>query len=612
MRIAARVDASSQIGTGHFMRCLTLADGLLRRGAKIRFVSRGLPAHLRDMLAQRSIELASLDSGTEGATAGDLHHSHWLGCSQEQDAQVTQQALSDRQWDWLIVDHYALDARWESKLRGSARRIMVVDDIADRQHDCDLLLDQNFYADMQTRYIGKVPSHCELLMGPRYALLRDEFRKVREQVKPRMGPVKRILVFFGGVDADNYTGRAIEALSKIDISELHVEVVIGAQHPCREQIQQACTMQGYVCHVQTTRMAELMAEADLAIGAAGAASWERCCLGLPCVVGAVAQNQVQAAEDLSVVGAVTYVGAMHEITVEKLNQRIVQACAQDWLNKASLLGLGLVDSEGVMRVINILGKVMTGNKVLEHWNQRATLEERAGSNDLVAKELEIRAISKHIKNGMVVAEFGCGNGTTAIELLRQHDIELHCFDFSPAMIESAKNLAKEAGMENRIHFQVGDVRDEPKQNKKFDVIYSERMIINLPDWESQAKAIQYLTSNLNAGGRYLMCENSKPGLDHLNKLRTSVGLEIISQPWHNVYLIDDLVASLDIREVKLVDVEPFSSTYYFLSRVVNAWLANKEGKQPSYDAPVNQLALGLPPFGDCSQGKLWVFEKTKA
>lgn len=254
---------------------------------------------------------------------------------------------------------------------------------------------------------------------------------------------------------------------------------------------------------------------------------------------------------------------------------------------------------------------MTGNKVLEHWNQRATLKERAGSNDLVAKELEIRAISKHIKDGMIVAEFGCGNGTTAIELLRQHNVELHCFDFSPAMIESARNLAKEAGMENRIHFQVGDVRDEPKLNKKFDVIYSERMIINLPDWGSQAKAIRYLIGNLNVGGRYLMCENSKQGLDHLNKLRISAGLEIISPPWHNIYLADDLVASLNMPEAKLVDVESFSATYYFLSRVVNAWLSEKEGKQPSYDAPVNELALELPPFGDCSQGKLWIFERTK-
>lgn len=181
--------------------------------------------------------------------------------------------MSDRSWDWLVVDHYALDARWESALRASTKQIMVIDDIADRQHDCDVLLDQNFYADMQKRYTGKVSAHCQLLLGPRYALLRDEFRKLREQVKPRNGTVKKILVFFGGVDADNYTGRAIEALAEIGIEGLYVDVVIGAQHSCREQIKSVCAQHGFICHVQTDKMAELMAAADLAIGAGGSATY---------------------------------------------------------------------------------------------------------------------------------------------------------------------------------------------------------------------------------------------------------------------------------------------------------------------------------------------------
>jgi hypothetical protein len=109
-----------------------------------------------------------------------------------------------------------------------------------------------------------------------------------------------------------------------------------------------------------------------------------------------------------------------------------------------------------------------------------------------------------------------------------------------------------------------------------------------------------------------MCENSKVGLNHLNTLRESARLEAIDPPWHNVYLEDDLVASLEMPGVKLLGVEPFSATYYFISRIVNAWLAAKEGKQPTYDAPVNQLALELPPFGDCAQGKLWIFERTNA
>ena len=252
---------------------------------------------------------------------------------------------------------------------------------------------------------------------------------------------------------------------------------------------------------------------------------------------------------------------------------------------------------------------MKADPVLEHWNQRAVLAKRAGSDDLIAKELEIRAISRHIKDRMVVAEFGCGNGTTALEILRRHEIKLMCFDFSPAMIEAACKLADDSGMADRVSYQVCDVRDEPEIDAKFDVIYSERMIINLPDWESQSKAIRYLVRQLKPGGRYLMCENSQPGLDKINELRKHAGLEAISSPWHNKYLSDELVAALELPGAKLVNVEPFSATYYFLSRIVNAWLSKKNGEQPSYDAPVNQLALELPPFGDCAQGKLWVFEK---
>ena len=252
------------------------------------------------------------------------------------------------------------------------------------------------------------------------------------------------------------------------------------------------------------------------------------------------------------------------------------------------------------------------DKILEHWNHRANLEDRAGSDDVILKQLEVNAISSYIVNGMVVAEFGCGNGTAAIQLARNFDIELYCFDFSPAMIESTRRNAKKENLENRIHFDVCDVRNEPAFQRKFDLVYSERMIINLPDWQIQARTIRYLLSHLKPGGKYLMCESSKVGLNNLNKLREMVGLHSISPPWHNVYIEDELVNSLELADAELVKVEPFSSTYYFLSRVVNASLAKKEGVEPSYQAPVNQLAFQLPSFGDCAQSKIWVFEKGHA
>lgn len=352
MRIAFRTDAASQIGTGHFMRCLTLADALKQCGARIRFISRELPVHLRNMLVTKGMELVSLEGNVVGSLPTDeLVHAHWLGTSQAQDAEATIQALSDQTWDWLIVDHYALDARWESAMRQTTKKIMVIDDIADRKHDCDVLLDQNFYADMQTRYVDKVPAHCQLLLGPRYALLRDEFRKLHEQVQPRTGSVKRILVFFGGVDADNYTGLAIDALAGLSDNGLHVDVVIGTQHPCRAEIETNCAAQGFVCHVQTDRMAELMVAADLAIGAGGSASWERCCLGLPALLVALAENQINIAKALDLIGACIYIGELKSKDMLIMRNAVDNLLRnQDQLMALSRKAYSLVDGLGVNRI----------------------------------------------------------------------------------------------------------------------------------------------------------------------------------------------------------------------------------------------------------------------
>lgn len=299
MNIAFRVDASTQIGTGHLMRCLTLADALAARGAYTRFVCRYIPDILIKLIQAKSHHLRLLQQSPKSAQSdkGELAHSHWLETSQTQDAQECLQLLSDKTWDWVIVDHYALDSRWEALIRTVANSIMVIDDLADRHHICDVLLDQNFYFDVETRYLGKVPSRCQLLLGPRYAMLREEFRLLHHQVKPRVSVVKRVLVFFGGVDANNFTARAIAALSGIKSGSLSVDVVIGAQHPYKQQIESACNSHGFSCHVQTTKIAELMAAADLAIGAGGASTWERCCLGLPTLAFSLAANQKRLTED---------------------------------------------------------------------------------------------------------------------------------------------------------------------------------------------------------------------------------------------------------------------------------------------------------------------------
>ncbi len=289
MNIAFRVDASPQIGAGHVMRCLCLADALRTRGATVRMVSRQLPPALGEMLAARGHEMAAIGGPADPPAADDLAHASWLGTTQAADAAATAAALAPLAWDWLVVDHYALDARWETSLRRHTRRILAIDDLADRAHDCDALLDQNLHGDLDSRYVAHVPGTCQLLLGPSYALVRDEFTRARGRARRPAEEVARVLVSFGGVDAGNLTGAAVAALTQVGIRT--ADVVIGAAHPQRAAIEAECRSQGFACHVQSSRMAELMAAADLAIGAGGITTWERCCVGLPALAVAVAGNQ---------------------------------------------------------------------------------------------------------------------------------------------------------------------------------------------------------------------------------------------------------------------------------------------------------------------------------
>lgn len=354
MRVAFRVDVSRQIGMGHFVRCLTLADTLKRRGAYTRFICRHLPGTLRRLLEPGRHGVVLLDAGTAAEPMDELSHSQFLGTSQRQDAAATLKALTDGSWDWLVVDHYAIDARWESMLRKAAEKTVVIDDIADRMHDCDVLLDQNLYPGMETRYHGKTPDRCQRLLGPHYALLREEFKEWRARVRPRTGPVRRVLVFLGGMDPHDLTGTTIAALHGMD-SALKVDVVIGTEHPQRVQIERMCAAHSYGCHVQTSQMAALMAAADLAVGAGGSASWERCCVGLASIVLAFADNQVHIARALQDAGACLFLDRQ-PVTQEQIEDAVT-ALASDHEHLAAISrnAYTLVDGRGTERVCAAMG-----------------------------------------------------------------------------------------------------------------------------------------------------------------------------------------------------------------------------------------------------------------
>ena len=250
------------------------------------------------------------------------------------------------------------------------------------------------------------------------------------------------------------------------------------------------------------------------------------------------------------------------------------------------------------------------NAVREFWNQRASLGNAAGTDDLIAWELEARAIGQYVRNGMRVLDAGCGNGRTLLRLAKSRVVVGRGIDFSAEMISAAwKALPPDID----VAFSVADLREPLGTDGGFDLIYTQRALINLASWEEQRGAILRLLGLLREGGTFVMCENSQDGLDDLNNWRSSVGLAAIVAPWHNRYLRDAEVKELaeDPHGCLLVRTEYPLSTYAFLSRVVNAVMSKDAGHNaPDYDAPVNHLALRLPafpfPFG---QNRLWVWRK---
>lgn len=313
MHVVFRTDASIQIGTGHVMRCLTLADALTASGAMCQFICRAHEGNLIEFIQSEGYVVHALPnrlvSGASSTrvTAAALSHSHWLGVTQAEDAEDCVPILAAQRPDWLIVDHYALDACWERSLASHAGKLLVIDDLADRPHACDLLLDQTFGRDARD-YGSLTPLDCRILCGSQYALLRPEFAALRPYSLQRrdMPALRTLLITMGGVDKDNATGRVLRALRTCPLPlGCRISVVMGAMAPWLDEVCKDAQVMPWPTQVlvATSDMAQLMVDSDLAIGAAGATSWERCCLGLPSVMLVLAANQRKVAQGLAQSGA---------------------------------------------------------------------------------------------------------------------------------------------------------------------------------------------------------------------------------------------------------------------------------------------------------------------
>ncbi len=338
------------------MRCAALAERLRQRGIAVRFVCRSLEGSLEALLRERGHDVTMLpapQAATSAAADGD--YAAWLGVPESVDAGETAAALAGMRPDWLVVDHYALDAAWERAMRDFAGRIIVVDDLAGRPHDCDALLDQNFSLEGERRHSATVPGRCRLMIGPRHALLRPEFAQLRRARRARTG-VRRIFAFFGGTDPSDMTGRTLEALSCGEFGDLELQIVIGANYGQRGTLEARAKARPRTrLHRASASVAALMAESDLAFGAGGGTTWERMCVGLPTILVSVAENQASACRDLAAAGLARYLGSDREASVEILRDALrVSIASPETLDAQSAEGQALVDGLGAARVAEVM------------------------------------------------------------------------------------------------------------------------------------------------------------------------------------------------------------------------------------------------------------------
>lgn len=352
MRVAFRVDASPGIGNGHLMRCLVLADMLRKRGAKPIFLCRQSPGHACGLVERQHFDLRILPGGQRTESPPPAHAA-WLGAGLDEELEACATHLREGA-DVIVLDHYALDERWEKAVRPWVNGIMVIDDLADRRHDCDVLLDQNPMPDQDIRYRDVVPAACRLLTGCSYALIHPAFRAAAERVSERK-TVRRLLLSFGGGDPDNLTGTALRELASLAVPG---DVVIGGAHPHRADIEALCCESGgrWTLHVQTSRMPELMAQADLALGGGGISHWERCLMGLPAVVTAMADNQVAPTEMVAERGACLYLGAADTLAEGAWREAVDRLMNEpDCLLAMSLAGREIMpDGQGGDRVADVM------------------------------------------------------------------------------------------------------------------------------------------------------------------------------------------------------------------------------------------------------------------
>lgn len=356
--IVFRADASHIIGAGHIMRCLTLADALSAIGVQCYFICRAHQGSLQAHIQTRGYCVYTLPHHND-ITPVRNHHSSWIGATWEQDAQDTISVIKEKNimCDWLFIDHYGIDSRWHNTLKPYTQKIAVIDDLADRSFECDLLIDQLCHRHTDD-YLSRVKPDTQLLLGGRYAILRPVFAELRNESlikRKQLTSVKRVFISMGGTDLLNATHTALNIIANSVLShKVTVDILLGQQsehyHSTYDVNDFPFTIH---IHPVNTPIHELMLAADIAIGAGGSTAWERCCLGIPTFLMTIAQNQHDAAKGLMEHNAAIMLGDMDNFNFADasalFNKTVSDISA---LKQLTTHAAEICDGNGCQRIIN--------------------------------------------------------------------------------------------------------------------------------------------------------------------------------------------------------------------------------------------------------------------
>lgn len=343
--ILIRVDSSTTIGTGHVMRCLVLANKLRQNGCDVKFICRNHPGNLIKIIESQGFFVYSLKAM---ASVG-ISYETWIGSNWNSDAKETIKIAKLNNVKLLIVDHYGLDANWESKVSHFVDKLVVIDDLANRNHSCNILIDQNLWSDQYERYNKLIPAQCTTLLGLEYALLRDSFSYNRQR---KIIKNQQVIAFFGGGDPTGESEKILKAMLSMRAPPFNLFIVHGSsviQHNLKKAVEERTDI---TLTESLSNYDHVLSTSQYAFGASGSSNWERFCLGVPTSLVSVADNQVELAKHLGFLGLVRYLGDARNLTCDDYRQEL-QWISDNWNSGLAHNTLD-IDGLGAQRVSDII------------------------------------------------------------------------------------------------------------------------------------------------------------------------------------------------------------------------------------------------------------------